>query len=161
MRAIATIFLGLILSACSMTAKDGTPITWEGPLPGDGSMVGTFKELSNPGSTFKQREAADTAKCRDLGFKPGSDAFANCRLQLDGARTVERRSMQSRRAKQDNELFQGGALTGTGGTTVYSASECVGPVIMGKCQGSIIPSGAYHPTCYGEFLNEQCTGPMF
>jgi hypothetical protein len=151
MRAIATMCLGGMLAACSMTAKDGTPIVREGPFPGDGSLIGTIKELSDPGSTYKQRTAAADTKCRELGFKAGTDAFANCRLQLETARVAERRAVQSRSAADDD---------GQGGT-VYSAGECIGPVIMGRCQGSVIPNGAYHPTCHGELLNGQCTGPMF
>lgn len=45
--------------------------------------------------------------------------------------------------------------------TVYSPSECTGPVIMGVCHGGVIPNGSYHPTCHGEMLNGMCTGPMF
>lgn len=44
---------------------------------------------------------------------------------------------------------------------VYRRDECIGPVIMGECKGSILPKGGYRPTCYGEWLNGQCTGPMF
>lgn len=47
------------------------------------------------------------------------------------------------------------------GQKVYKADECIGPVIMGKCEGSILDKGGYHPTCHGEWLNGQCTGPMF
>lgn len=47
------------------------------------------------------------------------------------------------------------------GQKVYNASECIGPIIMGVCQGSILPNQAYHPTCYGQMLNGNCTGPMF
>jgi len=47
------------------------------------------------------------------------------------------------------------------GEKVYSADECTGPVVMGVCQGQIIPHAAYHPTCHGEMLNGQCTGPLF
>ena len=47
------------------------------------------------------------------------------------------------------------------GRKVYDTSECIGPVIMGECKGSILPNNAYHPTCYGQWLNGQCTGPMF
>lgn len=48
-----------------------------------------------------------------------------------------------------------------GGQQIYSYDECIGPVIMGKCNGSIAPTTAYHPTCHGEWLNGVCTGPMF
>jgi hypothetical protein len=46
-----------------------------------------------------------------------------------------------------------------GGLPVYGASQCVGPVIMGVCQGSVI--GPPAARCYGTMLNGQCTGPMF
>lgn len=48
-----------------------------------------------------------------------------------------------------------------GQSTVYSASECTGPVVNGTCHGSILPNRAYHQTCHGEMLFGQCTGPMF
>jgi hypothetical protein len=47
------------------------------------------------------------------------------------------------------------------GGKVYDGSECIGPVIMGRCEGTILPKKAYHPTCYGTWLNGKCTGPMF
>lgn len=45
--------------------------------------------------------------------------------------------------------------------TVYDADECVGPVIMGRCRGSILPKKARHPICHGVWLNGRCTGPVF
>ncbi|HEX3035331.1 MAG TPA: hypothetical protein VHT73_09385 [Thermodesulfobacteriota bacterium] len=48
-----------------------------------------------------------------------------------------------------------------GGRTVYSPDECIGPVIMGECKGTIIPKGGYHQKCYGEWVGGQCTGPQF
>ncbi len=50
---------------------------------------------------------------------------------------------------------------GTNSQTVYSESECIGPVIMGVCRGTIVPHGGYHKTCYGTMLNGECTGPLF
>lgn len=50
---------------------------------------------------------------------------------------------------------------GVGGTPVYQADECTGPVINGRCHGSIIPKSAVPKRCYGTMLNGQCTGPMF
>jgi len=46
-----------------------------------------------------------------------------------------------------------------GGMPVYGASQCVGPIITGVCQGSVI--GPPAARCYGTMLNGQCTGPMF
>lgn len=113
MRGIATTWLALALAACSSTAKDGTPIVREGPLPGDGTLTGTISELSNPGSTFKKREAEDNLRCQQLGFKASSEAFSNCRLQLQKDRKADRRAFQARRAEEDD--------TTMGGTPVYSA----------------------------------------
>ena len=51
-------------------------------------------------------------------------------------------------------------LTPSGdGIPVYNASQCVGPIIMGQCQGSTI--GPPRATCHGTMLNGRCTGPMF
>ena len=45
--------------------------------------------------------------------------------------------------------------------TVYSPDECIGPVIMGECKGTILPKPGYHEKCYGTWLNGQCIGPQF
>lgn len=44
---------------------------------------------------------------------------------------------------------------------VYDADECIGPVVAGRCHGSVLPNKAYHPTCHGQWVNGQCTGPLF
>jgi hypothetical protein len=147
MRTIATICLGLALAGCTATTKDGTPIVL------DGSLVGLIKETASPGSTYKARQAAADAKCRELGFKPGTEAYGNCRLQLEQIRAT--------RQSADAQRRQRAVATQEVDGKVYDASECVGPVIMGRCEGSIIPNRAYHPTCHGTWLNGQCTGPMF
>lgn len=58
-----------------------------------------------------------------------------------------------------NNSYLGGNLSND--NTVYSRDECIGPVIMGKCQGSILPKAGYHEKCYGSWLNGKCTGPQF
>ena len=50
---------------------------------------------------------------------------------------------------------------GSNGTTVYSADECIGSIVNGKCHGTILPKQSVHKKCYGQMLNGQCTGPMF
>ena len=102
------------------------------------------------------RQARDDAKCRELGFKPGTEAYGNCRLQLEQIRAT---SSAAASAKTRKATHQSPAVEQD--KKVYDVSECVGPVIMGRCKGSIIPNKAYHPTCHGEWLNGQCTGPMF
>jgi hypothetical protein len=58
-----------------------------------------------------------------------------------------------------NNVYNG--FNNNGGIRVYSPDECIGPIIMGECKGSLAPHGGYHKTCYGQMLNGQCTGPMF
>lgn len=41
--------------------------------------------------TAAEQRAADEARCRSYGFRAGSDAFANCLLQVDLDRSAERR----------------------------------------------------------------------
>lgn len=155
-KAIAIAYLlGVAVAACSMTAKDGTPIVREGPLPGDGSLIGTIQELVEPGSTYKRREAADDLRCRQLGFRPGTEVYGNCRLQREQIRATERTA--TRIVSRTASVAGGAGQVGK----VYDPSECIGPVIMGRCEGSIVPNKAYHPTCHGAWLNGQCTGPMF
>lgn len=44
---------------------------------------------------------------------------------------------------------------------VYDAGECIGAIVNGRCRGTILPNKGYHPTCYGQWINGQCTGPLF
>ncbi|OJV09880.1 MULTISPECIES: hypothetical protein [unclassified Bosea (in: a-proteobacteria)] len=41
--------------------------------------------------TLEERRAADEARCRSYGFRPGTEGFANCLLQVDLDRSAERR----------------------------------------------------------------------
>jgi hypothetical protein len=106
----------------------------------------------------------DDRKCRQLGFTPGTEGFGNCRLQLEqiqatraAAAAADDAANEVRRARNTTP----GSTTLDGGRKVYDASECIGPVIMGECKGSILPNQADHPTCHGAWINGQCTGPMF
>ena len=110
-----------------------------------------------PGGAIYGRsiETVDDEKCRKFGFEPKSEAYGNCRLQLEQIRAIERSAAHTR-ARTTPPL---GAVAHGG--KVYSSEECIGPVVMGRCQGSILPNKAYHPTCHGEWLNGQCTGPLF
>lgn len=79
---------------------------------------------------------------------------------VETMRSVYSVSAPRRATSSEGVANRSGAAT-TDGHTVYSASECIGPVIMGECKGSILPNTAYHQTCHGEMLNGMCTGPMF
>ncbi len=77
----ASLTLCLALAGCA--APDGTPVVL------DGTIIGTVRELSAPGSTYKAIHAADDAKCRNLGFKLGTEAYGNCRLQIEQIRATQ------------------------------------------------------------------------
>jgi hypothetical protein len=83
MKRFAIICLGTLLGSCNATTKDGAPVIL------DGSMMGMVREINDPGSTYRSRQAADDRKCREYGFKPGTEAYGNCRLQLDQIRATE------------------------------------------------------------------------
>jgi hypothetical protein len=75
MKLILPLAAALALSAC--TAPDGSPMVY------DGTLTGTLKEITHPGSTFSARLDENDKKCQQDGFKPGSNDYANCRHQLD------------------------------------------------------------------------------
>ena len=137
MRTIVTVCLGLVLAGCAADMQ------W---FPPGGGLYG---------KTVEARQAADDAKCREFGFEPETEAYGNCRLQLEQIRATERAAARAR--PRAAPVLEGAEQGGR----VYDSSECIGPVIMGRCKGSIIPNKAYHPTCHGAWLNGQCTGPMF
>jgi hypothetical protein len=114
----------------------------------DGTIIGTVREISNPGSTYKALQQADDAKCRSLGFTPGTEVYGNCRLQIEQIRATHAAAEARTSAAQN-------------AGKVYARDECIGPVIMDRCEGTIAPTGAYRPTCHGQWINGQCTGPMF
>lgn len=86
MRFIVVAAIGL----CGCTATDGTPIIY------DGSVTGLANEIASPGSTYKAREAADDTRCRHYGFKPGTEGYGNCRLQIDQIRATKSASVTPR-----------------------------------------------------------------
>lgn len=134
MKNIATIYLSLILAGCASDAQ------W---FPDGGGIYG------------RSVKAVDDEKCRELGFESGTEAYGNCRLQIEQIRAIERASVPVQ-SRTTNSVVYGAEQ----GRRVYDYSECVGPVIMGRCEGSIVPNRTYHPTCHGAWLNGRCTGPI-
>jgi len=48
------------------------------------------------------------------------------------------------------------------GTPVYRASECIGAVVNGVCNGTVIDTEPARPRCHGTLLPDgSCTGPMY
>jgi hypothetical protein len=118
--------------------------------------VGTLgiTELGIAGQERQEGLAKKT--CLESGLKENTPAYTKCfidikKAQLSHSQVTNEINNQSIRQQDVIET----------GHKVYNASECIGPVIMGKCEGTIQDTGGYHKTCHGEMLNGQCTGPMF
>jgi hypothetical protein len=143
LKTIYVIFLGLFLAGCAAS---------EPFIANEDSAAGHIEDLLRPGQRKLARQAAYDTRCREYGFKPGTEGYGNCRLKLEQIRATER----SGRVRSDYT-----SESSLNGNKIYDASECTGPVIMGRCEGATISNKAYHPTCHGTWLNGQCTGPMF
>ena len=47
------------------------------------------------------------------------------------------------------------------GTPIYRASECIGAVVNGVCNGTVIDTEPMRPRCHGTLLPDgTCTGPV-
>lgn len=88
----------LALCGCSSTAQDGTPIAT------DGTLTGHLRELSAPGSTYKLRQRVDDEKCREFGFKPGTEGYGNCRLQIEQIRATQQAALGARASVRSNTI---------------------------------------------------------
>ncbi len=56
------------------------------------SVLGLVAACATPEQLAEQRRqqaAIDTQTCRNYGFRPGTEAFGNCRLQIDLVRQEE------------------------------------------------------------------------
>lgn len=88
---------------------------------------------------------------------PEPDKNSLCLVKLTEALIDEYANQQR---SQWGSVTRGGEPS-IGGTPVYRADECTGPIINGECHGAIIPKSAVPQRCYGTMLNGQCTGPQF
>jgi hypothetical protein len=79
MRTSSVICAGLALAGCNVT--EGRPV-------GDGTITGFVSEITKPGSIQEARNRADDNKCREYGFKPGTDPYGNCRVQMEQIRAT-------------------------------------------------------------------------
>ena len=107
------------------------------------------------------------ALCYMRGFQFGTAHHDQCvyEVKMEGGTGFSEPAAPppASRAPRPREKWPPPAVVGRveQGGKVYDPSECIGPVIMGRCHGSILPNKAYHPTCHGTWLNGHCTGPMF
>ena len=118
-----------------------------------------------PGSGFTQSKEAREV-CRRVN---PAGAWRKCMRQYDQERNklpmdpkwqaYQRQRREQRRLQE--RAWQQQQTRQEEDRKVYDAGECIGPVIMGRCRGTILPNKSYHPTCYGEWIGGRCTGPLF
>jgi len=109
-----------------------------------------------------QDQCAGDANNRTVGDTTGiAPTFPPQNPTNDISFTDVLRALDALNSGSGGAAIAGSQNTAQFGQPVYSSLECVGPIVMGTCQGTILPQSAYHPTCYGTMLNGQCTGPCF
>jgi hypothetical protein len=107
------------------------------------------------------------AECYIRGFQFGTAHHDQCvyevKMEAGTGFSEPAAPPPASRAPQPRDKWPPPAVVGRveQGGKVYDPSECIGPVIMGRCKGTILLNKAYHPTCYGTWLNGTCTGPIF
>ncbi len=156
-------------------------VTWSNPNTGHSGTITPIREgrqasTGNLCRQFKQTvivdgqsQSATSTACRNSdgtwifqnqgsGIGRLSDALHQMSDQM-----MMRANPQYGQAQQQmqNQVTVTGQPIPPDGIPVYDASECVGPIVNGICQGTILPNQAVHPICHGQMLNGQCTGPMF
>jgi len=97
-------------------------------------VIGTFavvllgcaadKQWLPPGGGLYGRspDVVDNEKCRELGFRSGTEAYGNCRLQLEQIRTTERAATQTRQGgRQDMSMLCKDAISqgDRGGVSIF------------------------------------------
>ena len=101
MRTIVTICLWLVLAGCSdMPVAPGSLY--------DRLGIGSTEKYK---ARIEPRKADDDAKCRDFQFKPGTEAFGNCRLSLEQIRATERATDTTERANRASRNRQAAPST--------------------------------------------------
>ena len=78
----------LVLTGCANHPLDCATgfIAWDDCLPGTKGYEIRQQRLANLKGAIESKQQLDDAKCKSYGATPGSDAYVNCRVQLDKGR---------------------------------------------------------------------------
>jgi hypothetical protein len=74
MRTIATVCVALALCGCAGAERDGSAA---------GNISASVTDAVMPGARQKYRAQVDDTKCREFGFEPKTQGYADCRLELE------------------------------------------------------------------------------
>lgn len=89
MKAWAIATVALLMSGCANHPLDCATglIAWDDCLPGTNGYANRQESLNNLAAAKQLQAAKDDAQCQSYGATPGSDAYVNCRVQLDKTAT--------------------------------------------------------------------------
>jgi hypothetical protein len=101
MKTWIAVVAALILAGCANHPLDCATglIAWDDCLPGTKGYAIRQESLKNLAATQQQQSNTDDAQCQSYGAKPGTDAYVNCRVQLNRIST-EQQSQQSAQRQQ-------------------------------------------------------------
>lgn len=89
MKAWAIATVALLMSGCANHPLDCATglIAWDDCLPGTKGYAIRQERLSNLAAAKELQAVKDDAQCQSYGATPDSDAYVNCRVQLDKTAT--------------------------------------------------------------------------
>lgn len=124
------------LLGCSTAAKVGT---FADQVVLAGAITGAHARAS-----AESEYRIDVKAC---GSQPGSEW---CRLAAD--------DRNSARAYPPGMV---GKPAVQGGQIVFDQSECAVPLAHGRCPGLVVMRSTAPPSCHGQIIDGQCSGPVF
>ncbi|ROM94881.1 hypothetical protein BK657_27185 [Pseudomonas brassicacearum] len=85
MKALVIVASLIALTGCANHPLDCATglIAWDDCLPGTKGYTVRQESLKNLAVAKELQAAKNDAQCRSYGATPGSDAYVNCRVQLD------------------------------------------------------------------------------
>ena len=88
MKAWTVAVAALMLTGCANHPVDcSIGIAWDDCLPDTKGYANRQESLNNLAAAKELQAAKDNAQCQSYGATPGSDAYVNCRVQLDKTAT--------------------------------------------------------------------------
>jgi hypothetical protein len=101
MKAWFGVFALLALSGCANHPVDcSIGIEWDDCLPDTKGYANRQSSLKTLAVAKELQAAKDDAQCQSYGATPGSDAYVNCRVQLDKAATDQLAQAENERRQR-------------------------------------------------------------
>ncbi|WP_225607280.1 hypothetical protein [Pseudomonas sp. PDM10] len=97
----------LALAGCANHPVDcSIGITWDDCLPDTKGYANRQESLNNLAAAKELQAAKDDAQCQSYGATPGSDAYVNCRVQLDKTATDQLAQAEKERRQRVVQMLK-------------------------------------------------------